>query len=394
MRILTIAAYYYPATIYGGPVQCIQSHNKAVAQLGHLVMTYTTNANGGDDLNIPICQPLQVDGLPVTYFPRWWFGREKKPFSLFYSPDMRRALQRLQPGDFDLILIHAAWGDPARLAAYAAQKNNIPYIYYTHGAFTPIALKYKSWKKQIYYQLIEKAVLQGANGIIVNNKLEKIKLKDLGIRSTIKSIAWGINLTSDTIHVIKHPKDLPPQIQTRPYILFIGRLHPIKGLDLLIDSFSKISAAFPEWMLVLAGPDENGYKKSLENIIKKNQLENRVFFTGLVKGEQKNVLFSHADLCVLPSYSESFGMSALEAMAYGKPIVITSTVGLSEYGVDAAGRIVPLDPQALAEALREMLRDEELRRHCGANALRLAQTEFTWEAVAQKSLDFYREVMG
>ncbi len=387
MRILVITSYYKPAYIYGGPVRSIHRRNQVLAAQGHAVHTFTTNANGTGDLEVPTGRPVLVDGLPVTYFRRWWLGRSRKPFSLFFSPELGQALKQIKPGDYDLMLIHAGWGDPGRLAAQAAQRTRTPYIYYTHGIFKPEALQMKAWKKRIYYQLIEKKVIENANGIVVNNNVERDILRKLNINIPIKNIPWGINIPNLDIRITNN-------INNFPYILFLGRLNPIKGLDLLIESYAKISNKFPDWRMILAGQNERGYKNILENIVKRYSLEEKIIFPGIVLGEHKASLLSNAELCVLPSYSESFGMAALEAMAYGKPIIITSTVGLAEHGVASAGRIVSPERQALANALEDMMGDKTLRQVCGAEARRLAETTFTWDAVARESLAFYREVLS
>jgi hypothetical protein len=99
MNILVVSAYHHPAQVYGGPVPALRHLNQALALSGHRVTTYTTDANGPGDLRVPCGQPVMVDGLPVTYFRRWWFGREQKPRNLFFSPAMGRQLRRfLRPG--------------------------------------------------------------------------------------------------------------------------------------------------------------------------------------------------------------------------------------------------------------------------------------------------------
>ena len=139
LKILVVSSYYHPAFIYGGPVPALHHLNQALLKAGHNLRVYTTNANGTGDLSVPLKVPVDVDGLPVNYFPRWWFGRRQKPFTRFFSPAMGCQLRQIGPGDFDLILIHAVWGDPGRMAAAAARRTGIPYICYTHGGFEPWA---------------------------------------------------------------------------------------------------------------------------------------------------------------------------------------------------------------------------------------------------------------
>jgi glycosyltransferase involved in cell wall biosynthesis len=392
MNFLVVSAYYHPAEVYGGPVRSMHQRSLALARLGHTVNTLTTNANGAGDLAVTTVEPVLVDGLPVLYCPRFWFGMKRKPHYLFFSPALKRRLQKLKTGDFDMILVHAAWTDPGRLVWIASRRTGIPFIYYTHGCFEPWALNHKFWKKRLYWHLDESRILQGAAGVVVCNRAEEQVLRDLGVTIPVKRIPWGIHL----------PPDQPPSrpqtaailfsyLKERPYVLFLSRLHPKKGLDLLIPAFAALAQEFPEWLLVLAGPDEGGTEAQVRRQVGAHGLEDRVIFTGMVSGEMKHALLSQAEFFVLPSYSEGFPMVVAEALAYGLPVVITTTCHVPEVGERQAGLVVPVDQEALTASLQEMMRNENLRRSCGRNAFSLAQENFTWEKVAEQSLTFYQE---
>jgi len=395
LRLLIVSSYYHPATVYGGPVPAMASLKKNLARLGHDVTVFTTNADGTGDLDIATGKPVRVDGLPVTYFPRWWFGREQKPFSLFFSLAMGRALRRIRPGDFDLFLIHSIFGDPGRMAALAANRTGTPYICYSHGTFEPWAIRHKQWKKRLYLALIEGRILNGASGIVVCNDGEAEQLRWLGIKSEIRRIPWGVE--------IPNPARLPsrsrlaemwPTLAGRPFLLFLSRLHPKKGLDMLIPAFGTLAGEFPDWHLLLAGPDEGGYRQTLEKMVQELKLENRVIFTGLVTGEAKAALLAHADLFVLPSYSEGLPVVVAEALGYGRPVVITTPCYVPEAAQGGAGLETPPEKGALICALRDMMRDEVFRRQCSARAHEVARKYFTWESVAEQSLEFYREALA
>jgi glycosyltransferase involved in cell wall biosynthesis len=393
MNILVVSSYYHPAQVYGGPVPALRHLNQALALSGHRVTTYTTNANGAGDLTVPLGQPVMVDGLPVTYFPRWWFGREQKPRNLFFSPALGRQLRRLQPGDFDLILIHATFCDPERMAAKAAKRVGIPYICYTHGTFEPWRMAYKQYKKKIYMALIEERILRRAAGIVVCNDAETRFLQKYGITAPIKRIPWGIQPVIKTGNSTQQVlEEYFPALQDRPYILFLSRVHRMKGLDLLVPAFAKVAERFSGWVLVIAGPDEGGYKQIIEKMVENYNLGNQVLFTGLVEGKKKSVLLENADLYVLPSYSEGFSVSVVEALGYGRPAVITTSCYVPEVAEKQAGLIVPPDQDALMLALEAMMGNDDLRRSCGQNALLLAQQYFTWEAVAKGTEAFYQKV--
>ena len=395
MNLLVVSSYYRPAYSYGGPVESTHRRSLELARLGHELTTYTTNANGPGDLPVPCGQSVKVDGLPVTYYPRWWFGRAKKPSNLFFSPAMGRQLRRLQPRDFDLILIHAAFCDPGRMAAAASRRTGIPYFYYTHGGYEPWAFNHKYWKKRVYWELVEKGVLSGAAGIVVCNESETDLLRGLGLRTPIRRISWGVDIPSAGSSPARaRLAAWFPALADRPFMLFLSRLNPKKGLDLLIPTFAALAREFPDWLLVLAGPDEGGYQAQLERMVVDRGLKQRILFTGMVTGEAKAALLAHADCFVLPSYSEGFPVVVAEAMGYGRPVVITTSCYVPEVAKGEAGLVVSSEVGALATALREMMRDSAFRDQCSQKAIEVAKKYFTWEAVAKQTLSFYREVIN
>jgi glycosyltransferase involved in cell wall biosynthesis len=394
LRLLVITSYYHPAVVYGGPVPAIAAFNKTLAALGHEITVLTTDANGSSDLEVPLGQPVQVEGLPVTYFPRWWFGRKRKPFNLFFCPEMGKALRRLKPGDYDVIMSHAMFCDPGRLAAAAAKKAGTPYLCYTHGTFEPWAIHHKYWKKKLYLALIEGRLLNDAAGVVVCNDGEKEQLRRMGITTPIRRIPWGVAIPPpDHMPPRSRLAELWPPLAGRPFILFLSRLHPKKGLDLLIPAFGSLADAFPDWLLVLAGPDEGGYRQTLEKMVQESHLEHRVIFPGLVTGEAKATLLSQADLFVLPSYSEGFPVVVAEALGYGRPVVLTTTCYVPEAAQGGAGLETPPEKEPLTRALRVAMRDEGFRRRCADSAHKVARQYFTWESVAEQNLKFIREIL-
>ncbi len=376
-------------------MESIHKRSLALSRLGHRLTTYTTDANGPGDLAVSCGQPVMVDGLPVTYFPRWWFGRVQKPRHLFFSPALGWQLRRLQPGDFDLILLHALFCDPGRMGAAASRRTGTPYIHYTHGAFEPWAFKHKYLKKRIYWELLEKRILASAAGIVVCNDAETEMLRRLGVRRPIRRIPWGVDIPpTENRSGREGLAALFPALENRPFLLFLSRLHPKKGLDLLIPAFATLAGEFPDWLLVLAGPDEGGYRAHLEQLTRDLGLGQRVTFTGMVTGEAKAALLAHADLFVLPSYSEGFPMVVAEALGYGLPMIITTTCYVPEVGAEGAGLVAPPEPAALLQAMRAMLGDANLRRQCARQALKVAEKHFTWEVVAKQTISFYREAIN
>ncbi len=392
LRLLVVSSYYHPAAVYGGPVPSMADLHSTLARLGHQVAVFTTNANGTGDLPVPLGRPVPLDGLPVTYFPRWWFGRKEKAHNFFLSPALGRAVRRLRPGEYDRFLLHSVWGEPGRLAAAAARKTGTPYICHTHGSFEPWALHRHWGGKRLYLALVESGILKRAAGIVVCNGGEREALHRLGIKTPIRRLPWGVRLPREGPPSRQWLAQSWPELAGRPFLLFLSRLHPKKGLDLLLPAFAALARDFPDWLLVVAGPDEGGYRRTLERLVQDLGLGRRVLFPGLVTGPAKAALLAQAHCFVLPSYSEGFPMAAAEALGYGRPLVLTSSCYLPEVAAAGAGLEVPPERRALSAALRRMLADDRLREDCSRRARKLAAENFTWEAVAREAASFYREV--
>jgi glycosyltransferase involved in cell wall biosynthesis len=395
LNILVVCAYYHPAIVYGGPVAALYGFTKNLIKSGHAVTIFTTDADGTGNLEVPTGCEVMVDGVPVYYFKRWWFGRTAKPFTLFFSPDMGKQLARLKPGDYDMVVVQASFLDPGRMAAKAAKRANIPYFCYTQGSLAPWAINHKWLKKRIYLGLIEEKILQQSAGIVVCNDTELEYLKRIGITAPAKRIPWGIDSPESLVKPDRRAlaEMFPSLAGGNRYVLFLSRLHPVKGLELLVPAFARVAPHYPDWRLVIAGPDEGGYQKVLESMIEQLGAGDRIIVTGMVKESGKAALLANAEVFTLPSFSEGFSMSVAEALGYERPVVITKTCYVPEVQEWNCGLTVQSDIEALAEALSQMMRDKDFRRACSQNAHRLAVEHFTWEAVMRVSLEFFTEGM-
>lgn len=398
LNILVVTAYYAPALVYGGPVTVTHNLNKALSDLGHKITVYTTDANGTGNLDVPLGQPILLDSLPVWYFQRLWFISNPKPFTIFFSPALGQQLNRIKSGDYDLIVNCSIWTDPGRMTAAMARRSKTPYVCYTFGCFEPWALMHQYWKKKIYFSLIERGILQRASGIIVSNDEEAKQIRKLGIKTRIEkipceAITSSINQNNLPTRIILEA--LIPELTDRPFLLFLSRLHPKKGLDMLIPAFATVAKELPDWILVIAGTDEQGYLAQLKRMVEEVNLKARIhFITGFVSGERKAALLSHAAFLVLPSYSEGFPAIVPEALKHGCPALITTTCYIPEVAEGGAGLVVPPEQRALTIAMRTMMQNSVFRNNCSQNALKVAQRHFTREAVAKQTLDFYREVIN
>ena len=170
-----------------------------------------------------------------------------------------------------------------------------------------------------------------------------------------------------------------------PRALFLGRIHPKKGLDLLLPAWARLGGRHAEWELVIAGPDEAGYLAEMRVLARSLDLGQRVMFTGLVTGEAKTRLLHSADLFVLPSYSEGFPMSVLEAWACGVPVAATRECNVPDISAEEAGWECDAQLESLVGTLEAALGASTAeRRDRGVNGRRLLEVRYSWPSIARE----------
>jgi glycosyltransferase involved in cell wall biosynthesis len=215
---------------------------------------------------------------------------------------------------------------------------------------------------------------------------EASQIRAQGIKAPVVVVPNGLDVDD-----FSRPERLDVSIQTpwisglakkRRRVLFLGRIHPKKGLDLLLSAWAGLGGLQKNWELVIAGPDEKGHLNEIKKLAGGLGLEDSIHFTGPVTGEVKNALLYSADLFVLPSYSEGFPMSLLEAMACGVPVVATRACNFPDVSTQQAGWECEATVPSVLEVLKHSLSESDLAlRQRGENGRRLVQERYTWPAV-------------
>jgi glycosyltransferase involved in cell wall biosynthesis len=308
------------------------------------------------------------------------------------SPLIRPTLMKLLP-QADIVHIHGLWEQVQHEAARAGRSLGVPYVFSPHGMLDPWSLSQGSLKKRLYLMLRLKRDLQHAAAIHYTTQIER----DLAARLRLKppAIVEPIGLDLTEFRVLPQRGEFRRRhgiAADRQVVLFLARLHPKKGLDLLIPAAANALAT--QDLLVLAGPDEAGFKRRVEEMIRQHGLQDRVLFTGLLDPRQRLEALADADLFVLPSYQENFGIAVIEALAAGVPVIISDQVNLHRQITAAqVGAVVPANVQALADALRRWLADADLRRVSAGRARAFAQ-RFDWNDIARRWTDHYQAAMA
>jgi glycosyltransferase involved in cell wall biosynthesis len=388
MRILCITPYYEPAYVYGGPARSVPALCRALAGLGAQVSVFTTTANGDRELDVPASQPLQREGVEVIYFPR------VVKTSFFLAPAMAHALKR-RIDEFDIAYINGIFTYPTLAAENAAIRVKKPFVIAPRGMLMPWAYNYKHRKKDIYMRLIERRRMEKAAAFICTDPLERQALAGFGFRQPIFVTPNGLDVERFAAlpagAAFRSRWQLPSDAQV---ILVVGRLHPIKRPDLALAAFSEIAPVRPAAHLVFVGPDETGLQEGLCARATAAGCADRVHFTGLLPPQEVLEAYAGADVFLMPSESENFGMAIAEAMAAGVPVVVYQGLGIARYVVQAeAGLAVGLSGPALAGALLDLLADADRLRAMGQNGRLLAFDAFDQRNVASRTLHHLEDLL-
>ena len=394
MKLLCVTPSYFPAFQYGGPIGSVHGLNKGLVKRGTDVTVYSTNV--GLYGKVPVNQEIDVDGVKVIYFGFVnlfeFVGRSGWQLSRQMTNALRRNLKQ-----FDVIHLHAIWNYPTAVAAYYCRRYKKPYIIAPRGSLYPYAIGKNAWKKWIYYTLIAKRDIQGASAIhfTTEDELERCH-SFLGLRNEAIIVPNGIDIFEF--------ENLPgrnclsaryPLLNNKKVILFLGRIHWKKGLDLLAKAYGKLTRERGDVHLLIVGPDEGQNEKKVREWLKAEGVLERVTFTGMLTGKEKLETYAGCTLFVLPSYSENFGMAVIEAMTCGLPVVISDQVGIHrEVAKDSAGLVVNCDSEQLAQAMIKLLDDTDLSQRMGKNGRRLVNERFTLDKIATKMIEAYERVIS
>jgi glycosyltransferase involved in cell wall biosynthesis len=312
--------------------------------------------------------------------------RRSSPDFLYYSPALRRDASSLVR-DSDVLHGHGLYVGTNFLFGGEARRQRKALVYHVHGMFEPYILERSRWKKRLVHWLFENRNIRDVRFWRALTTTEAAQIAATGARQPIAVIPNGLDVADFT-----RPADLDRPIQTplverlakrSRRLLFLGRIHPKKGLMLLLAAWAKVRAA--DWELVIAGPDEGGHLQEVRARAAELGIADRVIFTGLTQGEEKVRLLHTADLFVLPSFSEGLPMSVLEALACGVPVVATRESNVGDLMSDGAGWECSAAVDSLAEALGQALAATESERaERGSTGRRTIEARYGWPSVVKE----------
>lgn len=389
MKILHVTPAYEPAWHLGGVVRSVSQLCRGLAALGHEVTVFTTDSAGDRPLPVPVNQAVRVAGVKVYYF------RTDFSYKYSYSRALRAAC-RQSLRNFDIVHLAAFWCYPGIPARRETIRRGVPYVVSTRGGFVPHSLAQKPWGKKLYFKLVEEKTLKGAGAIHYTAALEKEQTSHLGLRVPGFVVPNGLDLSefvylptkSEARAALAIPMDIP-------VILYLGRIHPRKGLDFLLEAFAQgVNGSRTAALLILAGPD-GGQQGQLQAQAQRLGVAQQVWFPGYVAPQKRNLFLRSADIFSLATYpGENFGNAAVEAMLAGVPVLVSEQVGICrEVAADGAGVVVPLTVEAIARALQGMLADPEGLKAMGERAAAAARRRYDLKVVAQLMATAYEDIL-
>ncbi|MGL4669464.1 MAG: glycosyltransferase [Methanobacteriaceae archaeon] len=386
MKILHVPHFFVPCREAGGVVNAVYEISKKQVETGNHVTVFTTDSCS-ERIQLDNRFNVDVDGIKTYYFKN--ISNTLKWKTMVDTPAEAKSFFKKELKNFDIIHIHEHRHTLAILAHHYAVKYDIPYVVQSHGSVLPFFQK-ESLKK-VFDKVWGYNILKDADKLFAASDVEAKQYIKMGARrNQIEIVPMGVNLDEYS--------ELPVKCNFRKkynisgsdkVILFLGRLHKIKGLDLLLKSFKLLKGDFDSSLkLVIVGPDSE-FKDELVDLANNLNISNDIIFTGALFGLDKLEAFTDCDIFVLPSQYESFGISALEAMMSGKAIVITDKNHISSIVDNNVGLVAKYDSKSLSKAMFKLLINDNLRNSLGKHGQELINTKYNWNVIGKQILDIY-----
>lgn len=349
-----------------GPAQSVLRLCEALGTLHEDVVIHTMAAGR---------RPIGVDIVVHKQFAL--FGQFGFSFELLQS--LRRAT-----AEADIVHNHSLWSFPNMAAGLVAHPARALLVTSPRGTLAPAARSRSSFKKMIFSPL-QRLVIERASCLHATSAMEYRDIRELGLRQPVAVIPNGIDIPKLNAQV-ENCTDSPKQSRR---LLYLGRLHPIKGVELLLTAWSTLQKRFADWELVIAGKGDHSYVRCLQDMAKQLKLE-RVVFLGPVYGEEKRLLYFSAELFILPTETENFGMAIAEAQAHALPVITTRGAPWAGLEDKRSGWWIERSQETIDSVLgTAMGMNSTALKAMGKRGRQWMTTDFDWVSVAQQMKDVY-----
>lgn len=386
MRILQVAPAYYPAISIGGPIFAMIALEGILVAEGHSVDTLTTHLGLSDAEKQQFAADSihpSVSGGRVIYkcfhgYPNYTFS----PATLTWL--------MCHVNEYDVVLINGIWNFPILAAAIACKIRKVPYFVFPHGTLSIDAVELKlAWPKKILMALFVRKILKGALGVVFTTRLEERKVFQYTGEQFRSFLLPNVVNSKEFMHLpergnFRKRYDI---VQSTNVLIHYGRVSRVKGVIDTVRTLAAVRARFPKLLFVIAGGCELGYRQEIEAVANEYGVLRNILFTGLLQRSDGIAALVDADVFVLPSLSENFGMAVVEAMLCTLPVVISDNVGIApDIKKAGAGVVVSLsqENEALVSAIAELLSNSEKRRVLGKRGREFAISHYDEKTVASK----------
>ena len=336
------------------------------------------------DVSLDVLQPTSADapsGVSLT-------SHARSPLLGMFgvSASLKRALHAAARNSA-VIHAHSLWTMASIYPAAAVRGTNCRLVFSPRGTLAQWAIEHHKWRKKILWSLMQRAAIDAADCFCVTSEKEFDDVRRLGFKHKVAVIHNGIDIPQ--LGLAQSPGTNAPR-----RLLFLGRVHPVKALDNLLRAWALLQRRHANWELVVAGEDDGGYLAAMQRLASELKLE-RVSFPGLVRESDRDALYQSAELFVLPSHTENFGLSAAEALANGVPAVISRHAPWKNIEREGCGWWVDNAPDALAACLGAAMSETSASlKSMGARGRQWMQRDFSWDRAAEMTEALYRWLIG
>jgi len=369
-----------------------------LSEIIHILPAFDLKASGPSYLVLRLCESIISSGMQITLVTLDWLHGSKSPvfvkrFPIALGPKrlgrsplmLRWLIEKVKNEKTKIIHNHGLWTMPNIYSGYLRTKGDVKLVISPHGTMSEWTRNYHRWRKWIMWHLGgQKKAIDVADAFHATAEDEYHDIRRIGCKQPVAIIPSGI--------------DIPPLIKcpskSRRIVLFLGRIHKKKGIDLLLKAWSVIEGQFQQWDLIISGPNDQGYLSQYQSLASKLALK-RVQFIGPLYDEDKLNMYRKASIYVLPTHSENFGITVAESLAAGTPVIVTKGAPWSGVIKNNAGWWIDIGIEPLVECLKQALSlSEEQLIEMGKNGREWMIRDYSWETIGKKMIDFYNWLLN